>query len=449
MSVDGILAAGAVGVVGAGYVGLATATGFCHLGHRVVAVDRDTTRIDRLRSGHSDLTEPGLDSVLQSGLDSGRLTLSTDFAELSRCEAVFICVPTPVDGAGHSDLSAVFDVIGKLIRIGGDICIVVIKSTVPVGTASRAERLLRPSAMAVVSNPEFLRESHIVTDFLDPDRIVIGDSDRVAGDRIAALYRGIEAPLERVSLESAELAKHASNAFLATKLSFVNELAALCERTGADIREVTAAMAHDHRIGEAFLSPGPGWGGSCLPKDARALLHSGREAGIELGVLDAAVAANTGATGRVIDTVRRGVTGSAQGNLHGRRIALLGLAFKAGTGDLRFSPALDICRSLIDEGATVAAYDPAIPQPVAGLPDEMELVDDPLLAAKDAAAVIVATEWPEFTELDWAAIADVADDPVVIDTRTFLDPGQLSRCGIRLYSNGIAPTGVLHPTSSW
>ncbi|MBD0323839.1 MAG: UDP-glucose/GDP-mannose dehydrogenase family protein, partial [Aldersonia sp.] len=262
-----------VGVVGAGYVGLTTAAGLAHLGHRVHAVDVDEGRVAELDRGEVSLPEPELGPLVRAQNELGRLSFGTDMSELSDCEVVFVCVPTPMGEVGAADLGAVYDTAELLARTLRPGAIVVSKSTVPVGTAAQLEALLSPSDIRVVSNPEFLRESHAVEDFLHPDRIVIGAAQADTGDRVAALFRSIDAPVQRVGLESAELAKYASNAFLAVKLSFVNELAELCENVGADIRAVSECMGLDPRIGPAFLNPGPGGGGSCHPKDTAAQLH--------------------------------------------------------------------------------------------------------------------------------------------------------------------------------
>jgi UDPglucose 6-dehydrogenase len=290
----------------------------------------------------------------------------------------------------------------------------------------------------VVSNPEFLREAHAVENFLHPDRVVIGSADAEAADRVADLYRATDAPVLHTGTASAEMAKYASNAFLALKVSYINVLAELCERMGADISDVSAAMGLDARIGPAFLSPGPGWGGSCLPKDTRALLRAAEAVGVDFAMLRDAVKANARQHALVVRKVRDAVTGSPAGSLAGIRIGLLGLAFKAGTGDLRDSPALAIAAELTRAGALLTAYDPGVragERLLAGL----HVVDDPYLVAKDAAAIVVLTEWPEFHDLDWSQLAAIAEQPVVVDTRNLLDPVALEGTGFVQTRIGISP----------
>uniref|UniRef100_UPI002454F84E UDP-glucose dehydrogenase family protein n=1 Tax=Nocardia wallacei TaxID=480035 RepID=UPI002454F84E len=292
--------------------------------------------------------------------------------------------------------------------------------------------------LRVASNPEFLRESHAVYDFLHADRIVVGADDPAVGNRIARLYRGLESAVQIVDFESAELAKYASNAFLATKLSFVNELAELCEKVSADIELVGECLGSDPRIGAAFLRPGPGWGGSCLPKDTQALLHVARDKQVSLGVLAAAVEANNAQVDRAVTTLGHAV-GRADGSLTGVRVALLGLTFKAGTSDLRDSPALRLAAALVDHDADVRAYDPTVTPDDARklpLPSVVRIVDDPYDAAERADAVLVATEWPEFAKLDWTRLGSLSDRRLVVDTRNLLDAEALQRDGFTVIGNG-------------
>ncbi|WP_199430131.1 UDP-glucose dehydrogenase family protein [Qaidamihabitans albus] len=421
---DGDTGAYRVGVVGAGYVGLTSAACLAHLGHRVTCVDVDEPKVQALRGGDVPISEPGLPELVAEGLREGRLSFGSEHAALASADVVLLCVPTPTGPDGDADLGA-FD--RALTGLHGTLapgCAVVIKSTVPVGTTERAGRVL---GLPAVSNPEFLREGHAVHDFLHPDRIVIGTADGDAADRVWRLYAGLDAPVLHTATASAELAKYASNAFLALKVSYVNVLAELCERSGADIAEVTATMGLDERIGPAFLSPGPGWGGSCLPKDTRALLRAADEAGVDFAVLADAVAANTHQHDRVVTKVREAVTGSAGGSLAGMRLGLLGLTFKAGTDDLRESPALVIAARLAAEGAVLTAYDPGARG--TARPEHVQLVDDPGLVAKDAAGIVLLTEWPQFRELDWAQLAELAEQPTVVDCRNLLDPASLTEAG--------------------
>jgi UDPglucose 6-dehydrogenase len=404
-----------IGVLGAGYVGLTTAACLAHLGHRVTCVDTDKSKVELLRAGSVPIDEPGLNELVERGQAAGRLRFTTDQADLADVTMVVLCLPTPPDSDGRADLGVLETALPEVARCVPPGCVVVTKSTVPVGTASRLPGLLGRD-LPVVSNPEFLREGHAVDDFLHPDRVVIGADppDSPAASRVAALYAGNT--IVRTDSASAELAKYASNAFLAVKLSYVNTLAELCERYGADIGDVGRSMGLDPRIGSEFLVPGPGWGGSCLPKDTAALLHIAESVGVDFDILRDTVRANARQRARIVRTVRMAATGSSSAPLSGVRIGLLGLAFKAGTGDIRDSPAVAVATELVRQGADVTAYDPA----VTDLP-EVHVVDDPYLVAKDAVVVVVLTEWPEFRDLDWTRMATACANAVVVDTRDCLD----------------------------
>ncbi|QRP49716.1 UDP-glucose/GDP-mannose dehydrogenase family protein [Amycolatopsis sp. FDAARGOS 1241] len=432
-----------VGVVGAGYVGLTSAACFAHLGHRVTCVDIDESKVDNLARAEVPISEPGLPELVAEGLADGTLAFTADDTALAECGIVLLCLPTPPDHEGKPDLGVLEDVVPRLGRLLAPGAVVATKSTVPVGTAARLPDLLRRTDLSVVSNPEFLREGHCVDDFLRPGRVVVGTDPpgSEAARRIERLYDPTRAPVVRADTASAELAKYASNAFLAVKLSYVNVLAELCERFGADVGEVARTMGLDSRIGPEFLAPGPGWGGSCLPKDTTALLHAAGSAGVDFGILRDAVRVNARQRARAVRTVREAVTGSPWGALSGARIGVLGLAFKAGTGDLRDSPALAIATELARRGAEVTAHDPAV-GPGPGL-DALQVVDDPYLVAKDAAALVVLTEWPEFRDLDWARLAAATARPVVVDTRNLLDSGQLAEAGFTHL-----PVGRRHPDAA-
>ncbi|MGK8489679.1 UDP-glucose dehydrogenase family protein [Nocardia asiatica] len=433
-----------VGVVGAGYVGLTSAACFAHLGHHVICVDNDESKIEALRAGTVPIVEPGLPELVREGLSENRLVFTSDPKALHECEVVLLCLPTPMGAGGTADLGVLEDALRTLSTILPPDCVLVTKSTVPVGTAARIPGLFGLAGGAAVSNPEFLREGHAVDDFLRPDRVVVGaaERDREPADRVAALYAGTGAPVLRSDSASAELAKYASNAFLAVKLSFVNTLAHLCERLGADITKVTDAMGMDNRIGPAFLAPGPGWGGSCLPKDTRALLRAAEAAGVDFAVLRAALRANDQQHAMVLRKIRRAATGAVDGSLAGTRIGVLGLAFKAGTGDLRESPAVAVARQLSRHDATVTAYDPCVPESGAPGLDGIRVVDDPYLVAKEADAIVILTEWPEFRSLDWARIAADVERAVIVDTRNLLDERLLSGTGFTLLSTGAAARHV-------
>ncbi|WP_039824125.1 UDP-glucose dehydrogenase family protein [Nocardia testacea] len=426
-----------VGVVGAGYVGLTSAACLAHLGHHVVCLDNDETKIEQLRAGRVAIVEPGLPELVRAGLDEDRLVFTTDPESLAEAEVVLLCLPTPRGDGGAADLGVLDTALETLAGVLRPDCTLVTKSTVPVGTAARLSARPGRAGTAVVSNPEFLREGRAVQDFLRPHRVVIGAAARDAesADRVEELYAGTGAAVLRCDTAGAELAKYASNAFLAVKLSFVNTLAELCERVGADIGEVTGAMGMDDRIGPDFLAPGPGWGGSCLPKDTHALLRAAEAAGVDFAILRDAVRANDRQHAMVLRKVRRAVTGSVDGSLAGARVGVLGLAFKAGTGDLRDSPAVAVARQLCRHGATVRAYDPCVPGSTPGL-DPIQVVDDPYPVADGAAALVILTEWPEFRALDWSRLKARADRAIIVDSRNLLDRDVLRGTGFEVVGIG-------------
>ncbi|WP_181699975.1 UDP-glucose/GDP-mannose dehydrogenase family protein [Nocardia sp. GTS18] len=437
-----------VGVVGAGYVGLTSAACLAHLGHHVTCLDNDESKVEALRAGTVTIVEPGLPELVREGLAEDRLTFTSDPQSLAESEVVLLCLPTPMGPDGTADLSILEDALATLGPILSPGCVLVTKSTVPVGTATRISALTG-HRHPVVSNPEFLREGYAVHDFLHPDRVVVGadEPDHEAAEHVAGLYEGTDAPVLRSDTASAELAKYASNAFLAVKLSFVNTVAELCEHVDADISKVTDAMGKDARIGPSFLAPGPGWGGSCLPKDTRALLSVAEASGVDFAIVRDAVRANDHQRALVLRKVRRAVTGRVDGSLAGMRIGVFGLAFKAGTGDLRDSPAVAIARQLSHHDAVVTAYDPCVPQSgahdLAAGPDGIQVVDDPYLAAKDANAILILTEWPEFRTLDWKRIAGAVEHPVIVDTRNLLDEQPLNGTGFTVSGIGSSdPAGL-------
>ncbi|OLT15096.1 UDP-glucose 6-dehydrogenase [Pseudonocardia sp. CNS-139] len=429
----------AVGVIGTGYVGLTTGACLASLGHRVVCADIDENKINRLRQGDPVIREDGLAELVTEGIASGRLSFAVGaaaaLAELAAegtpAEVVFLCVPTPMGVGGVADLSAVEAVIEETRATLPTGCVVVNKSTVPVGTSVRTAELLDRADVGVVSNPEFLREGSAVHDFLHPDRIVVGSEQQDAAERVAALYARLGAPTVLTDAASAEMIKYAANCFLAMKLSYVNAIAELCERLDADVTDVTEGIGYDRRIGQSFLSPGPGWGGSCLPKDTHALLQVSDSVDFEFRLLRATIDTNIRQYQRMVDKIRLAVTGRRTGSLSRRRIALLGLTFKAGTDDLRNSPALDVAALLRQAGAELVAYDPAVDASDPRIDQNLVLVsDDPYVAAKNAEAVVVLTEWPEFRTLDWSRMAEQMDTPRVIDTRNLLDRDVLRRSAV-------------------
>lgn len=426
------------GVVGAGYVGLTTAVCLAERRHDTVCVDVDEDRVTDLNRGVALLDETGLPQLLNAGLRDQTLRFSTAYCDLADRDVVLVCVPTPSAPDGSADLRTVDAVVDELATVLAPGAVVAVKSTVPVGTTRRLAHRLRGTGITVVSNPEFLRESHAIYDFRHPDRIVIGadDLDGAAVGLLERLYGSGSLTL-RMSPESSELAKYASNAFLAVKISYANSLARVCARMGADIADVTRCMGADVRIGPHFLQPGPGWGGSCLPKDTAALLHTGRRAGVDLPEVAAARRTNTDQPQRIVDTL----TTALDAPLAGARVTALGLTFKAGTSDIRDSPALTICAELAGGGAQITGYDPR-----AEFIDADRLrrsaivtVDDPYLAAKDADAILVLTEWPEFRELDWAVVAEQAPGAVLVDTRNLLDRAVVTEAGLTYLGNGTAP----------
>lgn len=425
-----------VGVIGVGYVGLTTAVCVAANGLNTVAVDIDPDRVQQLAAGVPVIDEPQLPKLLRDGLAAGTLRFSADVGALADRDVVFVCVPTPGADDGQADLTAVqavVDQLGGVLRRGA---VVALKSTVPVGTTSAMATRLRDTGIGVVSAPEFLRESRAVHDFCHPDRLVVGTHDESAAGLVQRSY-GLDADrvLLRMSPESAELAKYASNAFLAVKLSYTNSLATLCARVGADIDDVTGCMGADRRIGPEFLRPGPGWGGSCLPKDTAALVHIARGHGVSLTEVEAARHTNTVQAGRIATAVRQTIGRP----LSGCRITALGLTFKAATRDTRDSPALAACAEFAEWGAQVMGYDPELRHIDAAVLQHSRVtaVDDPYRAAKAAEAIVVLTEWPQFRDLDWRAIARDAPQAVVLDARNMLDPATVRAAGLSYLGNGV------------
>jgi UDPglucose 6-dehydrogenase len=424
-----------IAVIGTGYVGLTTGACLASLGHRVVCGDVDPDKIDRLRRAEVDILEPGLAELVAEGLAAGRLSFvvgakETLTAHDDGAEIVYLCVPTPMGVGGVADLSTVESVIDEVRNLLPSGAVVVNKSTVPVGTAERTKELLKRADVPVVSNPEFLREGSAVEDFLNPDRIVVGCDEQDAAERVSALYARLGAPTVLTDAASAELVKYAANCFLAMKLSYVNAMAELCERLGANIADVTEGMGYDRRIGQAFLSPGPGWGGSCLPKDTSAMLQVADSADFEFRLLRATIDTNERQRQRIVDKIRLAVTGKRNGSLSHMRLGLFGLTFKANTDDLRDSPALAVAAMLRQAGAELVAYDPAVRsdtiRPEIG---SVTVVDDPYLVGKEADGLVILTEWPEFRTLDWPRLAEGVRNQVVVDTRNLLDKDVLRRAG--------------------
>ena len=418
-----------IAVIGAGYVGLTTAACFAHLGHRVVCADVVPEKVEKLALGEIPILEAGLPELVRGGLEGGRLVFVLGAAAAVKdAEFVYLCVPTPQAADGSADLSyirAVATEIGPLLRPE---CVVVNKSTVPVGSARVVEEVLGRDDVTVVSNPEFMREGSAVHDFMHPDRIVIGSDDQAAAARVASLFHDLRAPVIVTDPASAETIKYASNAFLAAKVSFANAVANVCEGVGADVRDVLLGMGYDKRIGFEFLKPGPGYGGSCFPKDISALIRIAEDAGYDFGLLRGVDQVNAEQFARVVAKVERMVGGS----LEGRRIAAWGLTFKARTDDLRQSPALEVSHRLSALGAEVQAYDPAIEPTQATWDDRLDGITvgaDPYGVCEGAAALVVLTEWDEFRRLDFGKVAAALAEPRVVDARNILDPAALRRRG--------------------
>ena len=411
-----------IAVIGAGYVGLTTAACFSHLGHDVVCADIDEQRVAQLTRGEVPIVEAGLDAMVREGLEGGRLSFVVGAASAAAsAEFAYLCVPTPQGDDGSADLSYIESAAREVGPVLPSEAVVVNKSTVPVGSTRAVERVLGRDDVVVVSNPEFLREGSAVHDFLNPDRIVIGSDDQSAAVRVAALYIGVTAPIIVTDPASAETIKYASNAFLATKVSFVNAIAAVCEAVGADVKDVVLGMGYDKRIGHEFLKPGPGFGGSCFPKDSRALVHIADSAGYSFDLLQGVITVNEDQFQRVAAKVRE----MAGGSLVGVKVAVWGLTFKARTDDVRDSPALRIVSLLTEQGATVQAYDPAVKAPV----DAVVPATDPYSVCEGAEVLVVLTEWDDFRWLDFDKVADLMERPRVVDARNLLDKPALERRG--------------------
>jgi len=419
-------------VIGAGYVGLVTGLCMAGLGHRVTCVDNDVAKVKALASGTPTIHERGLPEALSSALADRSISFTADAgAAAAQADIVFLCLPTPAGTNGHPDLTAVTSVareIGPSLRPGA---IVVNKSTMPIGGVAMIRELLDRTDVPIVSNPEFLREGTAIDDFLNPDRVVVGSTDPDAIDRVAALYSPLNAPIVRTDPASAETIKYVSNALLATKLSFANAVAAICEGVAADAHQVLHGVGLDHRIGPHFLTPGPGWGGSCFPKDTEALVAMASESGFDFALLRSAIASNDEQQTRVVDKI----VAAADGSVDGKTIAVLGLAFKAGTDDTRESPALMVATALIGLGAKVQAFDPIAAVDLDGL----ALKPDPYGAAQGAAVIAVLTEWPDFASLDLVKLADAAASPTIVDTRAIIDRAAAHQAGFEIDTIGVSP----------
>jgi len=418
-----------IAIIGAGYVGLVSAGGLANLGHTVRLGEIDADRVAQLERGAVPIFEQGLPDLLHSASERSLISYHTSNVEAaSDAELVFLCLPTPEGDDGRADLSFIHGVIDELANEVGQDSVFVVKSTVPPGTAASLRKRLadRGSHGRIVSHPEFLREGKAVEDFMKPDRVVVGAYEEADGDAVAGLYESLNATVIRTDPTSAEMIKYASNSYLAARLTFVNTLANVAEAVGADVLDVLEGMGLDHRIGPHFLRPGPGYGGSCFPKDTAALIGVAEDAGYEFDLLRAVIEADEAQRLRVAEKVRQ----AAGGGLHRRRIAMWGVAFKAGTDDVRASPALRIAAILQADGAEVVAYDPE------AVSDQFEMIDDPVEVARDADVLLVATEWPEFLTVDLVEVAAVMKGYRVVDARNLLDSSAVRGAGLDYWGLG-------------
>ena len=420
-------------IIGTGYVGLVTGACLAEFGMSLVCVDNDRQKIELLRQGKVTIHEPGLEDLVAKNMREGRLSFSTSIEEgVKSSLVIFIAVGTPSDADGSADLKFVEEVAQEIARNMDGYKVVVVKSTVPVGTCRRLKQLIkdhqiRPTPFDIVSNPEFQREGSAIEDFMRPDRVTIGAESEQAiaimKDIYSALYI-IETPFVITSLETAEMIKYASNSFLATKISFINEIANLCEAVGADVHHVARAMGLDGRIGKKFLHPGPGYGGSCFPKDTRALWKMAQESGYSFKILDAVIKANEEQKKRMIGKIVEKV-----GDLKGKTIGVLGLAFKPNTDDIRESSSIVIIQGLLDMGAKVKAFDPAAMEEAKAVLPGIEFGKDAYDVARGVDALVLATEWNQFRRLDLTHIKELLKAPVFIDLRNVYDPDQMKRLG--------------------
>jgi len=417
-------------VVGVGYVGLVTGACFADLGNQVVALDVNEKRIENLKKGVMPIYEPGLDELVKRNVQAGRLTFSSSYPEaLKEAEFAFIAVGTPSGNNGEADLQYVEAAARSIAAHMTGPLVIINKSTVPIGTGDWVADIVRsaqPRAIpfSVVSCPEFLREGSAIGDFMNPHRTVIGSLHGDAAEKVAQLHLPLRAPIMITDLRTAEMIKYASNAFLATKISFMNELADLCERVGADVSEVAAGMGYDKRIGHAMLNAGLGWGGSCFPKDVKALAFMAEEKGLEPRILNSVMGINYERRG---EAVRR--LGAMVGGLKGKTIGLLGLAFKPNTDDMREAPSIDIVEALKQAGAKIRAYDPVAMDVARGLMPGIEFCEDAYVLAKGCDALMVITEWNEFKQLDLEQIRGLLKQPVIFDGRNIYDPAQMKEMG--------------------
>jgi UDPglucose 6-dehydrogenase len=417
-------------VVGSGYVGLVTGACLADFGMHVVGVDKDRAKVEALTEGKVPIYEPGLETLVQKNMDEGRLRFSTDLGPaIEEAQAVFIAVGTPPKSDGSADLTFIREVAASIGKHLNGYKIVVTKSTVPIGTGKMIESIVKEGAgghhpFAVVSNPEFLREGSAIDDFMHPDRVVIGTRDPRASELMLDVYSPLAAadvPFIITDVESAELIKYASNGFLATKISFINEVAQLCEALGANVEVVSRGMGLDNRIGPKFLHPGPGFGGSCFPKDTRAVAQIARDSGLQFRIIEAVLEVNEATKVRMIEKIAR-----ALGGFSGKTVAVLGLSFKPNTDDIRESPALPIVEGLLEGGATVRAFDPEAMPACKPLYPAVSYHENPYDAATGVDAVVIATEWNQFRKLELDRLHKIMRHPLVVDLRNLYEPEKMA-----------------------
>jgi UDPglucose 6-dehydrogenase len=435
-----------VTMIGAGYVGLVSGACFADFGHQVTCIDKDAGKVEALNRGEIPIFEPGLAEIVAANMRQGRLEFAADSSRIGAAEAIFIAVGTPSRrGDGHADLSFVFEAVREIAPLLAATAVVVTKSTVPVGTGDEIERILRerrPDAdLQVVSNPEFLREGAAIQDFKHPDRIVVGTDNPVARAVLAEIYRPLylnASPLFYVSRRTAELIKYASNAFLATKITFINEISDLCEKVGADVQEVARGMGLDNRIGGKFLHAGPGFGGSCFPKDTSALLKTAQDHGVALRVVEAVSVVND----QRKRAMARKVVAALGGSVRGKTVAVLGLTFKPNTDDTRDSPAIPLITALHDLGAIVRGYDPAGMEQAKPFLPAVQYATSAYNAAEGADAVVIATEWEQFRALDLPRLKKLMTQPVIVDLRNIYRDDEMKRANFRYFGIGRPPVVV-------
>jgi UDPglucose 6-dehydrogenase len=421
-----------IAVIGSGYVGLTTGVCLASLGHRVTCADIDERRIALLEQGQTPFVERGLGELLACGREEGNLQFTSDVRSAVRgCEFIYLCLPTPRSSDGSADLSYLGDAVANIADLLEPNSIVINKSTVPVGSVNFVEQIIGRDDIRVVSNPEFLREGSAVHDFFHPDRIVVGSNHRDAAIKVADLYKAISSVVMVTDPSSAEMIKYASNAFLAMKLSYVNEIANLCESLGADADDVLLGMGYDKRIGREFLEPGPGWGGSCFPKDSLALLEMARDVGCRFDMVESMIESNAHQFDLIVESVQK----LLKAGLEGSRIAIWGLTFKAETDDRRNSPAVAVARRLLDRGANVVAFDPTV---VGQIPEEprIEIASDEIAACRSSDALVVLTEWDQFKWISPESVASAMKSRAVVDARNLLDPNAFRRSGFTYVGRG-------------